>query len=160
MVMFVALLAVLVEADVGVGAAPSGNMGPHASGMHFVPCAAGAHRFVPPGSPHDVLLSCGTVDCATPDQLWLHRDPAATSKWRLPAAGASGPVVDAASGRCISVLDCALPSAQPQLKSAGMGVAVLDECGAGPCAGKNQQWTVAASSKPGNLHLVLFRLLL
>ena len=103
MVMFVALLAVLVEADVGFGAAPSGNMGPHASGMHFVPCAAGAHRFVPPGSPHDVLLSCGTVDCATPDQLWLHRDPAATSKWRLPAAGASGPVVDAASGRCISV---------------------------------------------------------
>ncbi len=79
---------------------------------------------------------------------------AALSRWKLPANGASGHVVDDASGRCLSVLDCALPSAQPQLNAAQMGVAVLDECGAGPCAGKNQQWTVATSSKPGELHLV------
>ena len=72
MAVAVALLALLVEADVGVGS-PSGNMGPHASGMHFVPCVAGArlrvftgHLHTPlQGSPHDVLLSSGTVlsDC-------------------------------------------------------------------------------------------------
>jgi len=35
-----------------------------------------------------------------------------------------------------------------------MGVAVLDECGAGPCAGANQKWTTTAGTAPGVFELV------
>ena len=61
-------------------------------------------------------------------------------QFEIPAQGETGHITDP-SGRCLSVLDCALPAHQPALTAAGMGVAVLDECGAGPCGGANQQWT-------------------
>ena len=70
--------------------------------------------------------------------------------WRVPAPGETGHIVDDATGRCVSVLDCALPNAQPQLRGAQMGLAVLDVCGSGSCGGKNQQWTNAASPGKSN----------
>jgi hypothetical protein len=77
----------------------------------------------------------------------------AVQRFKIPAAGETGRIVDGETGRCVAVLDCLLPNKQPQLQAAGMGVAVLDECGAGACDGANQQWTHVASTA-GNFELV------
>lgn len=76
-----------------------------------------------------------------------------TQQFKIPAVGETGEIVDRETGRCLAVLGCLLPNTQPQLNAAGMGVAVLDECGAGPCDGKNQQWSHVASTG-GNFELV------
>lgn len=77
----------------------------------------------------------------------------AAQRFKIPAAGETGLVVDSDTGRCLAVLDCLLPNKQPQLQAAGMGVVVLDECGAGSCDGANQQWTHVTSTA-GHFELV------
>ena len=78
----------------------------------------------------------------------------APQMWKVPEPGETGEIVDEETGRCVSILDCLLPGKQPALAAQKMGVGVLDECGAGPCAGKNQQWTTTAGTAPGVFELV------
>ena len=114
----------LALAAAAATAAPSGTMGPHASGVVFKPCSAGSEA--------------QRVRPTYPSYRWTSSP--SLSQFEIPAQGETGRITDP-SGRCLSVLDCALPAHQPALTAAGMGVAVLDECGAGPCGGANQQWT-------------------
>jgi hypothetical protein len=79
-------------------------------------------------------------------------DPAGSVKdaqfFKAPAVGGSGQVTDKETGRCLSVLDCKLPSEIASLAAAKMGVAVLDVCGGGMCAGLNQKWSRTAATAP------------
>ena len=75
----------------------------------------------------------------------------AAQRFRVPASGTTGQIRDKSTGRCVSVLECALPSKQPQLADAEMGVAMLDRCG-GSCAASSQRWE---QNPVGNEHIEL-----
>ena len=61
-------------------------------------------------------------------------------KWQKPPTEV-GQIRDQSTDRCLSVLDCTntQPASDP-LPNKNIGRVVLDECGAGPCDGKNAQW--------------------
>ena len=113
-----------------------------------------------------LVVGVAAAAAAAPGVLGPHASPlqlkpcgganADAQSWQMPSPGETGLIVDDATGRCVSVLDCALPNVQPQLQVAQMGVAVLDVCGSGSsCGGNNQQWTNTASpGRPGQFNLV------
>jgi hypothetical protein len=65
-----------------------------------------------------------------------------------------GRIADKSTGRCITVLDCALPSPVPAMSANQMGVAVLDACGGPTCGSASQRWSIEPSGTPGASELV------
>lgn len=65
-------------------------------------------------------------------------------------SGGTGLIV-ASDGRCLSVKDCVVPAAG---STGDWNAVVLEECGAGTCEGKHQQWTsIAVAGKDGSFYL-------
>ena len=70
-------------------------------------------------------------DCSAQDPLQLFDSP---------AIGSTGQVIDRATGRCLTVLDCKVPGTSSALS--GNSMAELEVCGKSSCGGKDQEWAV------------------